>query len=137
MGVPFSRAASNTLVPAATSTGRPSMVISTSSGSLLVAVTMPVPRVSSPCPLCRSFSCFLSRFHSRLNSHALRFTRPRRSAKTNSAGTLSFQHVRINLFSKMLQHRLHRRRQNLPEPADRSQTHGLAKLIDQRQIRQV
>src|SRR5580704_3626041 len=140
IGVPLIRAASNTLVSAATCTGRPSIVISTGSGNLLIVLTILVSRVSSPCPLrslCKSFSSSFFSLTSWTNPHALCLARPCRRRKTNPARTLPLQNVRIHFLAKMFQHGLHRRRNNLPQPADRSQTHGLAKLIDQSEIRAV
>jgi hypothetical protein len=44
MGVPFMRAASKTLVPAGTWTGRPSMVISINPDGVVVVLTIPLLR---------------------------------------------------------------------------------------------
>ena len=63
---------------------------------------------------------------SRPNPHPRRFPRTCRDRKTNPARAFSFQDMRVNLRPKMFQHRLNRRRHNLPQSAYRSQAHRLA-----------
>src|SRR5580692_8091851 len=136
IGVPFILAASKTLVPAGTRTGRPSNVISTDSGNRIIVLNVSFLR-----PLCSLRSlckCFLLlQFESRPNPDSRSLPRARRRRKTDPAGTLPLQNVRLHLFSKIFQHRLHRRRHDLPQPANRCKTHRLAEIVNQSQIRPI
>ena len=123
---PFIRAASKTVVPAGTRIAVPSIVMSTSPvGVAFVAI------LSSLYPQCSLLSVpsGLVFLFSRPDPHSIRFTRSCRGAPANSARTLSAQDVRVHLRSKMFQHRLNRRRHNLPKPANRSLRHRVRQFI--------
>src|SRR5882672_1057404 len=110
MLMPFMRAASNTLVPAGTRTGWPSIVMSTRPGGVAAVVI------------------------SGADSNALGFSGARSRSETDSAGALAFQNVRINFGAKMFQDGLNRSGQDLTEAADRSEAHGLREFVKEREI---
>src|SRR6266850_436453 len=110
MLMPFMRAASNTLVPAGTRTGWPSIVMSTRPGGVAAVVI------------------------SGADSNALGFSGPRSGCEADSAGALSAQNVHVDFRAKMFQDGLNRSGQDLTEAADRSEAHGLREFVKEREI---
>src|SRR5439155_13903364 len=110
MLMPFMRAASKTVVPAGTRTGWPSRVKSTRPAGVLAVVIL------------------------RANSHALGFAGARSGCKTNAARALAVQNVGVNIGAKVFQNGLNRRRRDLAEAADRSETHGLREFVEEREV---
>src|SRR6266850_1227854 len=110
MLMPFMRAASNTLVPAGTRTGWPSIVMSTRPGGVAAVVI------------------------SGADSNALGFSGPRSGCEADSAGALSAQNVHVDFRAKMFQDGLNRSGQDLTEAADRSEAHGLREFVKEREL---
>src|SRR6266849_4621358 len=110
MAMPFTRAASKTLVPAGTRTGWPSRVMPTKPGGVVAVVILGA------------------------NADALGFAGARGGGEADAAGTLALQHVGVDFGAKMFEHGLNRRRDDLTEAADRGETHGLREFVEQGEI---
>src|SRR5713226_4262044 len=110
MLMPFMRAASKTVVPAGTRTGWPSRVMSTRPGGVVAVLILWA------------------------DPYALGFVGTRGGGEADSAWAFALQNVRIDFGAKMFEHGLNRRRGDLAEAADGSQTHGLREFVEERQI---